>query len=448
MSKLTNSNLNIMRLQKMQNPNPNSSHLFIGNRNQHQLPCSFPSQPAFVHSSLNSVPARFYGYRCVTFCVGSYTRRELKELKKRLMSELQRVRIFRQWICSMSIPKKNHHQPEMTLPAAPGMFSTGKERQKIAVGRKRTNPLQPVRDTKKRCGRITNTQKRKIMMRGCDQILGKLMKHKYGWVFNSPVDAAALKLREYHNIINNPMDLGTIKLKLAKNEYESPVAFASDVRLTFQNAMVYNGNGSDVFIMAQRLLLLFEDMFKSNHQKVVVNRVKKQNRPANAPISVENQAIIVEGPVVRVLNKPVMTAEEKADLAASFWDLQLGPEGMNQIMGIVKKGVLGLEHQGDEVEIDLAVLDNDTLWELHEFMNSTRNKLVTNLISSAHTHYSAGNEHEHEHEHEQQVVEEDVDIGEEMQPTIFPVVEIEKDNVNISSGDSSSSSGNKQESSL
>ncbi|KAI3519314.1 hypothetical protein L1887_08343 [Cichorium endivia] len=44
------------------------------------------------------------------------------------------------------------------------------------------------------------------------------------------------------------MDLGTIKSKFSKNEYESPLAFASDLRLTFQNAMVYNGKGSEVFV--------------------------------------------------------------------------------------------------------------------------------------------------------------------------------------------------------
>ncbi|KAI3712970.1 hypothetical protein L1987_71540 [Smallanthus sonchifolius] len=419
MTNFTNNDLNFMRVQNIPNPNPNCNNFFVSNtgrdvvwKNHRQVPYSAPPQAAFIRPPVNSVPANFSGYRYVTFRLGSYTRRELKELKKRLMSDLVRVRILRQWICSAPMPKTSHHPPPLELPAAAGGVC---KPQKNAAGQKRTNPLPPLRDTKKQCGRMTIAQKRKMMMRECCQILGKLMKHKHGWVFNTPVNAEAMKLYDYHNIIKHPMDLGTIKSKLTKNEYESPLAFASDVRLTFHNAMLYNGLGSHVFIMAERLLTLFEDMFGSTNQ--VVNQVKKQNRVPN----VTNLAT----PIARVPKKPEMTEEEKAELAARFWNLKLGPEGMDQIMSIVKKGVLGLQHQGDEIELDLAVLDNDTLWGLHSF--------ITNLISSAQTNHCAGNEHV-------VVEEEDVDIGEEMQPTVFPSIEIEKDAVNVSSSESSSDS--------
>jgi hypothetical protein len=43
--------------------------------------------------------------------------------------------------------------------------------------------------------------------------------------------------------------------------------------------------------------------------------------------------------MIRVAKKPEMTVEEKTELAAIFWNLQLRPKGMNQIMAIVKKGV-------------------------------------------------------------------------------------------------------------
>ncbi|KAK1439060.1 hypothetical protein QVD17_04875 [Tagetes erecta] len=370
-----NSNVNFMNSHNIQNPNFN------------QYPYSTPSQPAFIRSSINSVPANSNGYRYITFRLSSYSKRELKQLKNRLISDLERVRVIRQWICSTSIPKTNHR---FELPAAPLI----EEPQKRRVGRKRRNHLPPVRDTK--------------MMRQCGQILSKLMKHKNSWVFNAPVDAVALKLYDYHNIINKPMDLGTIKSKLAKNEYESPLAFASDVRLTFQNAMVYNGEGSDVFVMAERLLLVFEGMFDSSYNRKFV--VKKQNRSVSVPVSVVGKVN------VRVTKKREMTVEEKSELAGWFSNLQLGPEGMDEIMAIVKKGVLGLEHQGDEIELDLAVLDNDTLWELHTFIRKV-----------------LGNEHV--------VEEEDVDIGDERQATVcHPTVEIEKDVVHVGSSDSCSSS--------
>ncbi|KAK9049317.1 hypothetical protein SSX86_031715 [Deinandra increscens subsp. villosa] len=457
-SENVNSNLNFTRLQNIStpNPNPNSKQVFIGNagrdvlwKNHQPLPSSVPPERGFIGSSINSVPANSSGYRYITFRLDSYTRRELKALKKRLMSDLERVRILRQFVCSTPTPKMYHHAPPLESPAAPEAHLPVNGRQKNAIGQKRAKPLPPVRDTKKQCGRVTNAQRRKSMMRECVQILGKLMRHKHGWVFNTPVDAAALKLYDYHNVISQPMDLGTIKSKLTRNEYESPLSFASDVRLTFQNAMLYNGKGSDVFIMAERLLLLFEDMFNSTHPKFVINQPinnepKKPNCCAGVPISVGKSlpnAIVVgdaEGPVApqtKALNLGKdMTDEEKAELAASLWDLQLGPEGMGQMMSIVKKGV-GLEHEGNEIELDLAVLDNETLWELHSFIGN-RKGVITNYVPSSLACESVVEEESRERD----AGEEFVDIGEEMQLTDLPLIEIEKDGVNGSSSSSDSSS--------
>ncbi|XP_076946993.1 transcription factor GTE7-like [Bidens hawaiensis] len=402
MSNFTESNLNFTRLQNIPNRNPN--------RKVHQqLPSSAPP--------INSVPANASGYRYITFRLGSYTRRELQGLKKRLISDLQRVRILRQFV--------HHYAPPLESPIASVMavpFS----------GQKRSKPVDlGIIKSKKPCGRVSVAQRRKLLMRECGQILGKLMKHKHGWVFNTPVDAAAMKLYDYHNVISNPMDLGTIKSKLLKNEYESPLAFASDVRLTFENAMVYNGRGSDVFAMAERLLLMFENMLSSaqNLSGFVANQVKKQNCLADVTISVEKP--VISEPIAANLGKqmiravsvkPVMTEDEKSEMAKSLMNVQLGRGGMKQIMEIVKKDA-GLEHQGDEIELDLAVLDNDTLWELRWFMNSILSKKAA--IPCVQTDNG---------------VEEDVDIGEEMQLSNFPSVVIEKDVVNGSSSSSDSSS--------
>lgn len=40
--------------------------------------------------------------------------------------------------------------------------------------------------------------------------------------------------------VSNPMDLGTVEMKLITHKYASPMHFAADVRLVFQNAMVFN----------------------------------------------------------------------------------------------------------------------------------------------------------------------------------------------------------------
>ncbi|CAL5336011.1 unnamed protein product [Camellia sinensis] len=96
-------------------------------------------------------------------------------------------------------------------------------------------------------------------LKSCNHLLSRLMKHKHAWVFNKPVDAKALGLSDYHDVIKHPMDLGTVKSRLAKNWYKSPKEFAEDVRLTFHNAMTYNPKGQDVHIMAEELSNIFEE---------------------------------------------------------------------------------------------------------------------------------------------------------------------------------------------
>ncbi|KAI4322753.1 hypothetical protein L6164_022419 [Bauhinia variegata] len=95
--------------------------------------------------------------------------------------------------------------------------------------------------------------------KSCSSVLEKLMKHKHGWVFNAPVDVDGLGLHDYFSIITHPMDLGTVKTRLNKNWYKSPKEFAEDVRLTFRNAMTYNPKGQDVHVMAEQLSKIFED---------------------------------------------------------------------------------------------------------------------------------------------------------------------------------------------
>ncbi|XP_071691912.1 transcription factor GTE3, chloroplastic-like [Rutidosis leptorrhynchoides] len=98
--------------------------------------------------------------------------------------------------------------------------------------------------------------------RSCNALLQRLMKHKNGWIFNEPVDAAKFGVNDYHEVIKQPMDLGTIKSRLAQNFYKLPREFAEDVRLTFCNALKYNREGHEVHTMAKQLLNIFEEKWK------------------------------------------------------------------------------------------------------------------------------------------------------------------------------------------
>ena len=95
--------------------------------------------------------------------------------------------------------------------------------------------------------------------------------YKHSWIFNKRVDAAALGLHDYHQIVKHPMDLGTVKSNFGKNLYASPGDFAADVRLTFENAMLYNPKGDEVHKMADELLVRFEELYRPILEKIEGN---------------------------------------------------------------------------------------------------------------------------------------------------------------------------------
>ena len=99
----------------------------------------------------------------------------------------------------------------------------------------------------------------------CKELLGKLLKNKRVWPFEEPVDTKALKLGDYKKIVKKPMDLGTIKAKLEEGKYKeletSGEEFYSDVVLTFDNAMLYNNEGDEIWEHAAALKATFEEMW-------------------------------------------------------------------------------------------------------------------------------------------------------------------------------------------
>lgn len=103
----------------------------------------------------------------------------------------------------------------------------------------------------------------------CSKILKELMSHSLGWVFSEPVDPVKLRIPDYLEIIKHPMDLGTIKRKLEGNMYFDAKEFADDVKLTFDNAKLYNPPSHDVHRWAEML-----DAHFSRRWKLLDNRLK------------------------------------------------------------------------------------------------------------------------------------------------------------------------------
>ncbi|XP_038882482.1 transcription factor GTE12 isoform X2 [Benincasa hispida] len=146
----------------------------------------------------------------------------------------------------------------------------------ITEKRRATEDIESPREKKQKLDRGTTQQ--------CSSILRTLMTHRFGWVFNQPVDPVALKIPDYFSIITDPMDLGTVKSKLERNLYQASEEFAADIRLTFSNAMLYNPPGNHVHKIAKELLEIFEKKWRLPKEKWVGGRSNFQReKPSNGP---------------------------------------------------------------------------------------------------------------------------------------------------------------------
>ncbi|CAN8299078.1 unnamed protein product [Cochlearia groenlandica] len=466
----------------------------------------------------------------VSFDLDGYTANQLKELKKRFNFELEQVRFLRERIesgtfVSGSAPDRSFADETNDV----GVKKTKKR--KIGQGQKRSNTMVLDLESEKALRSVMST---------CGQILVKLMKHKWSWVFNKPVDVLGLGLHDYHLIVKKPMDLGTVKLNLDKGLYESPIDFASDVRLTFTNAMAYNPKHQDVYLMAEKLLSQFDVWFSpalkrfeslqvkvmgsssrpepelketswiQNHNQIVEN-VKKgpeqisiakkldsmkplptlshpvmelprvpsppspaqpaQPSPPPSPQPPPRQPVRQVEPPLEVgettkgrkgklpkpkakdPNKRQMTMEEKAKLGVNLQELP--PEKLGQLIQILNKRTRDLPQDGDEIELDIEALDNETLWELDRFVTNykkmaskikrqgfiqnvstpPRNMPMMTEMASAEKKGRKGGD----------AGEEDVDIGDDIPIEDYPTVEIERDGTSgaaaVASGGSGSSGG-------
>lgn len=94
-------------------------------------------------------------------------------------------------------------------------------------------------------------------------MIDKLISDDREKFFSSAVDPVRLNLPDYFQVIKCPMDLGTVLDKMKNNQYLDTDVIISDVRLTFQNAMLYNPKKHPVHSIAKMHLNHFERDLKN-----------------------------------------------------------------------------------------------------------------------------------------------------------------------------------------
>jgi len=97
----------------------------------------------------------------------------------------------------------------------------------------------------------------------CLPLAKNLINHEHGWIFKDPVDPVELGIPEYFEVVEHPMDLTLVVNKLEGGHYKDIASFERDTKLVFQNAILFNGEGSDVGAMAKELLDSFAQALHS-----------------------------------------------------------------------------------------------------------------------------------------------------------------------------------------
>lgn len=215
------------------------------------------------------------------------------------------------------------------------------------------------------------------LMKQCENLLKKLLSHQHASVFNEPVDIVKLNIPDYFTVIKHPMDLGTIRKRLTSGAYSSPLEFLADVRLTFSNAMTYNPPGNIVNFMANEMSKFFELRWKTIEKKLPANPAESVEEKSglheeNGIASKKRRLSPMLHAVVPEPPKCKMTDEEKhrlgGELEASLGDLP------DNIIEFLKKhssnGTATGEDGEDDIEIDIDVLSNDTLFTLRELLDN------------------------------------------------------------------------------
>jgi hypothetical protein len=92
----------------------------------------------------------------------------------------------------------------------------------------------------------------------CLPIVQQLIDDPFGWVFRDAVDPVVFGLPDYFEVVKNPMHLLLVKKKLENAVYTDMASFERDVKLVFENAILYNGEDSEVGQLANTMMGLFE----------------------------------------------------------------------------------------------------------------------------------------------------------------------------------------------
>ncbi|XP_023639941.1 transcription factor GTE1 [Capsella rubella] len=224
------------------------------------------------------------------------------------------------------------------------------------------------------------------LMRQFATMFRQIAQNKWAWPFMEPVDVKGLGLHDYYKVIEKPMDLGTIKKKMDGSEYSNVREIYADVRLVFKNAMKYNEAKEDVYVMAESLLQKFEEKWIQIMPKLVEEEKKQAEEEAEEYASKQLTLEAAQAEMARDLSNELyeidlqleklresvvhrcrkLSTQEKKGLSAALG--RLSPEDLSKALKMVSESNPSFPAGAPEVELDIDVQTDVTLWRLKVFV--------------------------------------------------------------------------------
>lgn len=171
-----------------------------------------------------------------------------------------------------------------------------------------------------------------------EKLVDSLIQRQDSGPFRDPVNYRELGLFDYPDIVKRPMCLTDVKRNLAEGSYRTVAECADDVRLIWDNCMLYNQDGSDFYNLANKFKTRFEDKFA----RVASTDVAADDKEDQAP-----------------------TLEEKKNFAHNIYKIK--SEELGEVVTKLDQccpSALDKKHDKEEIEINIDAIEARTFHQL------------------------------------------------------------------------------------
>ena len=266
---------------------------------------------------------------------------------------------------------------QMFLPKSHSLYNP-KNHNKNNYRTKTSSVITPVFDTdkeeliKRRRTRESNLSWRLNTEWGlkCKYRLDNLKNHHCAGPFLQPVDPVLLGIPDYFTIITKPMDFSTISKKLSSGEYQTSDEFDDDIKLTFKNALTYNGPSNPVYKMAVELSNFFDNLKNEEQKKDSIKKTHKSGSNRNGSGEFEGEYKKKNSSKNGFSDKP-LTISEKKNLSQMV--RQLPPSCLWDVWRIVSPENQNLSTE--EMEFDIDTLPVKIARELESYVKGKLNEI-------------------------------------------------------------------------